>query len=258
MQSPTVHRTNVVPSELLGAIRRHPIWRDSTEPGARVLCAQSEDRRVRAGEWIAGGTGADRIHLLLEGTARGFYRSVDGRSTVTVKLYRAPACFGDASLPVRRGPGERVEALTSSRVLSTPIRAYLALLRSEPSVCFRQYCDLASRFEMTTATERAAHFAPLRDRVIALLVGYARHFGAPQSGGIAIDYPLTQELICSEVGSNRRSIVSALGELYREGLLLRAGRRLVIRDLEALLGSVSEPAPDLSCGTASQPEPRDG
>jgi CRP/FNR family transcriptional regulator len=233
-------------SALIGALKRHPIWTNAGEQTLRALAARGREVKFRRGEAIlSAGEPADSIFLLLEGAVRVFYPSTPHHAEVTVKLFWAPAAFGDAESILRAHWAETVQALTAGRVFVTPAAQYFKLMRSDPEVCFRQYWDVSRRFGVAIRSERAANFSELRDRVVALLVAYAHHFGVERSDGVLIDHELSQDELASQVSAKRRTIARALAELYDRRLVLRSGRKFVIPDLDALLEGARE-APDIS------------
>jgi CRP/FNR family transcriptional regulator len=233
-------------TSLMGALRRHPIWAESEDRTLRALCSRGRDVRFRRGEAILrAGEPANSIFLLLEGAARVFYPSTAHQAEVTVKLFWAPAAFGDAESILQVEWAETVQALTAGRVFVTPAESYFQLIKTDAQVCFRQYWDVSRRFGVAIRTERAANFDELRDRVVALLVAYAHHFGVERSDGILIDHELSQDQLAKQVSSNRRSIVRALADLYERDLVRRAGRRFLVPDLDRLLEGARE-APHLS------------
>jgi len=241
-------------SELIGAVRRHPIWRHASDAGVRALLTKARDETFRPGQLVLkAGDEARALHLLVEGAARVYYPATDASREVTVKLFWAPAAFGDAESILRVRWAECVQALTPARAIIVEAAHYFAVLQQEPSVCFRQYWDVARRFGIAIQSEKSANVDELRDRVVALLLAYANHFGKPHDGGVVIDHALTQDALAVEVGSNRRSMVRVLGELYERGVLERAGRRFLVPSLEALLQVSTGPAPDLSFTTDDAP-----
>jgi CRP-like cAMP-binding protein len=245
---------SVTTAQLLGAIRRHPIWRDASDTAVRALAAHAEDRRLAPGDAVlSAGDPATKIHLLIEGAVRVFYPATEEHAEVTVKLFWAPAAFGDAESILRTRWAETVQALTPGRVIVTPASQYFRLMQVEPQVCFRQYWDVSRRFGVAIQTERAANFDELKDRVIALLIAYANHFGQPHDGGTLIDFALTQDEIVKQVSSNRRSIVQVLGQLYRGNLVTRVGRKFLVPDVSRLLAATRSGAPQLSFRTDVQP-----
>jgi CRP-like cAMP-binding protein len=240
--------------ELIRAVRTHPIWRDASEQSIRALTAIVRDVKLHPGDAVlSAGEPAEALHLLVEGAVRVFYPATDESAEITVKLFWAPAAFGDAESILRVRWAETVQALTPARVLVAPALPYFRLMQKEPSVCFRQYWDVARRFGVAIRSERASNLDDLRDRIVAILVAYANHFGVKRSDGVLIDFALTQDEIGKQVGANRRSVVSVLGALYEKKLLARAGRRFLVADVDALLATSRGPAPDLSFKTDDRP-----
>jgi CRP-like cAMP-binding protein len=241
-------------SELKGAVRRHPIWRHASDDGVVRLLRAAKDETFRPGQAVlSAGQPARAIHLLLDGAVRVFYPSKDGQAEVTVKLFWAPAAFGDAESILRTDWAETVQALTPARVLITDAAHYFRIMQSEPAVCFRQYWDVARRFGVAIHSEKSANLDEISDRVIALLVTYANHFGRAVDEGVLIDHAITQDDVATQVGSNRRTIVQVLASLYQKELLVRVGRRYLVPSVEALLASSKGEAPDLSFKTDDAP-----
>jgi CRP-like cAMP-binding protein len=244
----------VITAQQIRLVRSHPIWREASDPSVRSLIAASRDVRVMPGDKIlTAGEPAKAIHLLVEGAARVYYPASGEQSEITVKLFWAPASFGDAESILRTSWAECVEALTPGRVLITPAETYFRLMQSEPSVCFRQYWDVARRFGIAIRTERQANLGEMTDRTIAILLAYAHHFGKDTGDGVLIDFPLTQEEIGKQVGANRRTIVTVLSGLYDKGVVVRSGRRLIVPSLEKLLAEAGAAAPALSFRTDDRP-----
>ena len=59
-------------------------------------------------------------------------------------------------------------------------------------------------------------------------------------GGVGISPLPTQEQLAAVVGTTRETVARALGQLARDGIVLRRGRELLIRQ-PALLEELSEP-----------------
>lgn len=238
----------------MGLVRMHPIWRDASDPAVRSLLAIARDVRFMPGDRVlSAGQPANAIHLLVEGAVRVYYPASEVEAEITVKLFWAPAAFGDAESILRSTWAETVEALTPGRVLIAPAEPYFRLMQSEPSVCFRQYWDVARRFGVAIRTERQANLGEIFDRTIAILLAYAHHFGVETGDGVLIDYPLTQDGIGKQVGANRRSVVTVLGALYKRGVLTRAGRRFMVPSIDRLLAEAGGGAPALSFRTDVRP-----
>jgi CRP/FNR family transcriptional regulator len=75
--------------------------------------------------------------------------------------------------------------------------------------------------------ESLGQFASVRhaNRIRGKLMQLARVHGRVVAGGIRLDLPLTHELLGEMVGSARETVTWAVGELMRDGLVVREGRR---------------------------------
>jgi CRP/FNR family transcriptional regulator, cyclic AMP receptor protein len=224
--------------ELFGVLRQHPIWEAASDVALHTLAdgARSEDRA--AGQmFVIEGQPADAIWLLMSGAARVFYPQKKERPEVTVRLMRAPGAFGDVACVTKSAYTASVEALEPARAIAVDARAYFAALQQDPKACFRQYWDVALRFAGAVGTERAAFSSSVVERVVALLLAYAEHGGG--------DVKLSQDDIAQQVGSNRRSVVRVMEQLYDSGGLERRGRRYAIVDRAKLLSVATLEVPNL-------------
>jgi CRP-like cAMP-binding protein len=66
------------------------------------------------------------------------------------------------------------------------------------------------------------------DRVRAKLLQLARRHGRVTPAGVAIDLPLTHDLVGRMVGSARETVTVAVRDLTAEGFLSREGGRFVL------------------------------
>ncbi len=235
-------------------VLQHPIWRDADEHDVRTLLRRSQLLDCPAGALIVrAGEQAKHVHLLLDGAVRVFYpatkgRDAKGRGALTVKLFGAPASFGDAECVMRTVWTENVQALVRSQVLATPVERYFDLLRNDARLAFRQYLAVARQFGIAIQYEQASSSATAR--IIATIAAYASQFGRPAPGGLLIDYTLTQDLLARESDCRRRSIVRALAELYAAKLMWRVKRRYCVASVEALLAHAGARVPNLAVTTA--------
>jgi CRP-like cAMP-binding protein len=226
----------------MAALRRHPIWRDASDAGLRMLAARTHERRARAGEvLVLAGEPATHVYLLVEGAVRIYHSAERGGGEITVKLFGAPAAFGDAEAIARTRRSESVQALAPVRLLAVDAVRYFQVMQTEARACFRQYFDLGRRFAVTIASEQTANIDSLTARVVAVLLAYAHEFGVVDGRGIVIDYNLTRDDLARQVGATRRSLVRALTALYHSAALGRRGRRYVITDEKRLLEFASRP-----------------
>jgi CRP-like cAMP-binding protein len=241
-------------SELMGALRRHPLWAGASDHAVRTVLRCAVEQRFEPGQQIFGAKdGADSMLLLIEGAARMFYPGPQKTSDITVVLFAAPAAFGDAEALVGLPWYETVEALVPSRVLRINIHAYLNVLKLEPELAARHYRDIAARFSVAIRRAQNTHFGEVHSRLIALLVSYANSFGRVLQDGesVCIHYALTRDALAQQIGSNRRSVARALAHLQGLKLIRRQGRKYVLPSITALLNqTVAQAALSYSSGDA--------
>jgi CRP/FNR family transcriptional regulator len=82
----------------------------------------------------------------------------------------------------------------------------------------------------------------VRSRLALLLLELEKDFGKREAEQRVLDLPLTQSELASLVGASRQSVNAALGELQRDGLISREGRRLRLVEPERLRALGEAPA----------------
>ena len=141
-----------------------------------------------------------------------------GRRRMTLAIARP----GDVLVPPHEG--QQLAALSDAVLTLLPPLALHALVR-RPSAAVALVERLADA--VLDRQESIAQFAAVEhvNRVREKLVQLARTHGRVASEGVHLDLPLTHELIAQTTGSARETVTWAIGELTREGFLVREGRR---------------------------------
>jgi CRP-like cAMP-binding protein len=230
------------PAELIGALRRHPLWANASDASVRRILRFASELRLRPGEQLLrANEPADSMFLLLEGAARMFYPGPRKNSEITVVLFSAPAAFGDAEALAGCPWYETVEALVASRFLRINIERYVEVIQAEPVLATKHYRDIARRFSVAIRRAQNTHFGDVTSRLIALLVSYANQFGRPLPNGesVRIDRVLTRDQLALQIGSNRRSVARALAHLHKLQLVRRQGRHYVLSSIQELLSQTT-------------------
>ena len=128
----------------------------------------------------------------------------------------------DSILPAPVGE-EQLVAVTPAVLTVVPQDACSALL-AEPDVAAAVARGLAetnrAARESLAVFGHVSHATRVREKLLQL----AREHGKVASDGVVVELPLTQEVFAGMVGSARETVSTALGELGREGFLVRNGR----------------------------------
>ncbi|MBW2731527.1 MAG: Crp/Fnr family transcriptional regulator [Deltaproteobacteria bacterium] len=217
---------------LLSLLTSHPIFAPAAPEQLKELVAASSVVRVSAGEVILReGEPADRVFVLAEGAVRVYHVSPEGEE-VLLKLFGAPAVFGEAEALGSQITLEFVQAIEPCEVLVVPVATLLHLLRAEPSCALHLLVDVAARFSISIYNQRSLAFNPATIRLANLLVDYAQWL--QQRGCAELHVPLTQDQMAASIGVTRRSIAKDISDWQKQGIIRREGHAYVIDDLPAL------------------------
>ncbi|MCC7386956.1 MAG: Crp/Fnr family transcriptional regulator [Deltaproteobacteria bacterium] len=179
------------------------------------------------------GDTADRVFALLDGAVRVFHRAGDG-SELLVKLFRAPALFGEMEVLVGSCFLEHVATLEASEILQIPAVVFRRLVDGQPSFTRALALDLSARLCIATHNERALGFHDLETRLSNLLLDYAALASRTTEQGTRIEVALTQDGMARDLAVSRRSLIRALERLRGLGLIEKVRGRYLIVDLEGL------------------------
>jgi CRP-like cAMP-binding protein len=235
-----------VSAETRDLLATHPLWDTAPRELRELAATKMSVRRLRVGARVLSeGDPADAIHLLVDGCVRVFYATSD-QAQITVKIFRAPAMFGEAeAVSGFVGTGtvwqETVQTVVPSTVLTTPVADYLALLARAPAIAMLHFVDVCERFSRCIGSERSTHEGSLDQRVLGLLAAYAKTFGDQRGRETIIDHKLSYDSLAMELGATSRTVARAIQRLSKAGRLRRAGHRFVL-----IHGSVSPASERLS------------
>ncbi len=205
--------------------------------------SEGVDVQLAAGATIAPWTGTPPRRVVAVVTSGALLLSVGSRRGPTAVAVLGPGdVFGlDAfdgregfdpaqprDPPTTRWPVERATALVPSGVtlLAPEIMALQAA--RDPAAAWSVLSAVAGLG--TRLSQRLAGIVaqPVEERLLAELRTLAARHGRSCPFGRRIELPLTQELLASLVGATRESVNRALGRLFRQGLVRRAGRGYVV------------------------------
>ena len=179
------------------------------------------------------GEPALNIHALASGAVRVFHMSPAG-DEVTLRLFRAPAIFGEAEALSGIAYLEHVAAVEESVILSMPTEAVLELLDAEPRCAVLMLRDVAARLAISAYNEKSLAFDPVTIRLANYLIDYARWTNPEGTAEPVVR--LNQDQMAAAVGVSRRSVAKDMVLWQKDGLLQRREGHYVILDQAGLQG----------------------
>ena len=222
-------------SEALAKAARHPLLAVLDAPVLAAVVSASKLITFRAKRTILKeGEPPLQAFCLLSGAVRVFHRNVDGNE-VTLKLFKAPALFGEMEVLAGRPFMEYVTTLELSDILLVPAAVVIKLIKTQRAFAEAMAVDLSFRLCIASHNERALAFCDVDTRLANLLVDYAELSGEPyEGGGVRITVALTGESMARDLAVSRKSMVRALAKLEEAGLASKVTGRYVVTDLAAL------------------------
>lgn len=121
------------------------------------------------------------------------------------------------------------EALTNATVAIITHEHLTETLRRLSAAALMGLCEELNSIWAAAFARGAEMLAmSLRQRLAAMLAGFADRFGIPESRGLILPLELGQQEIAEMIGGSRPMVGKLLVDLERDGFILRDGRRWII------------------------------
>lgn len=218
------------------ALARNPLFGKVDEGLLERLLPHAERIRFRAGRKILReGSEAGQVFCLVDGGVRIYHRAPGGEDgEIVVKLFRAPAFFGEMEVLLGIPWLETVETVLPSEVIRIAGPAFVRVLRAESKLAFALVQDLTLRLCIATEHARVLAFASLESRLASLMLDHVRLFGVEDPRGVLVDVKISQETLARSLAASRKSVNLTFGAWKTRGLLMKENGRYLVTDLEAL------------------------
>jgi CRP/FNR family transcriptional regulator len=220
--------------DIRARVANHPLLRLLEPHILDAVLKVSKPAKLRANRHILReGEEAKAAYYLLSGAVRVYHRHTDGNE-VTVKLFRAPALFGEMEILAACPFLEWVATLEPCELLVVPAEILRKLVRTQRTFAEALVKDLAARLCIATQNERALAFCDVDTRLATLLLDFAALAGTPVEGGIRIGLHITQNSMAHDLAVSRKSLVRALAKLSEHRVVDKRDGRYLILDPAAL------------------------
>ena len=216
------------------ALKQSPLFERASRSSREAAAVAGELEVVPGGTVvIRQGAAPDGLSVIGRGRVRVERVAADGR---LVPLgYRGAgdvlgeSCFGHAA-----AHDENATAMEELEYARIPLAVLDTLLAEDAALGSAAFALLLARQREIEDRIESLLFRNVEGRLAEFLVQAADRWGVPNPKGTLISAPITHLEIAQAIGSTRETVTLTLGALRREGLLDVAGRRLIVRDREAL------------------------
>jgi CRP/FNR family cyclic AMP-dependent transcriptional regulator len=195
--------------------------------------AASFDAIPRGKPVVVQGSNASALVVLARGRAR-VERSLVSGDVLPLGYRGVGEVAGESSLVGTEQYTENVVAMDECEVVRIPTITMSSVLRSDAGVTQALVNVVLQRQAEVEDRLTSLLFRPVEGRVVEFLLQAAARWGVPDTRGTLISAPITHLEIAKVIGSTRETVTVTLGILRRDGLLVAAGRRLIVVDRDAL------------------------
>ncbi|MBZ5713955.1 Crp/Fnr family transcriptional regulator [Nannocystis pusilla] len=223
-------------------LSKSPVLADLPAAELQSLAQAAElcERRRNTTLYLAGDFAGD-VYFLHGGRVSSLYITSTHR-TVSLGLYGPTEVFGESCL-WSSAPRDDTAVTATSVLLSRIPRALLRAVLDAHGRIEQRLSELAVvRRDATIRRLAAALTSSVRARLAGQLLELAEH-GRDTPDGRELAFSLTHHELAALIGTTRESVSLELGRLERSRLLIRRGRRILLRDLRRLLAQARDDLP---------------
>lgn len=198
------------------------------------LVAGARRRRLAPDELLfLQGQAAQTVHVILSGRVRLTSFGFDGKER-QLMILGPGGLAGDCALPAARQYAVSAVAATEAEVASVSSGRFQAALAADPALAEQQRALAALRFRVLLRHVAAQGPQAGRRQVGLHLLDLMHSYGEPHPRGTLIGITFTQQEMGSICGLSRVSVSQIVNAFAREGVIARAGRRVLVLDARRL------------------------
>jgi len=240
----TSQRSRLRSSALLG-LQKIDVFKGLHTQTLRAIADQCKWARYRRNQYIIRRDGEDRdVYFVIAGMVRLTAEGWRGRRIIFRDI-PAGELFGEHSAIDGDARVSDVQAVQESLLASMSPDAFRALLARHASVRERVLKRMSRSVRELADQILDLGVKRVSGRIWSELLRLARQ--ADREGNtVRLNPPPTHREIASHVGTSREQVSRELSRLQREGLLVREGRAVVVRDILALERLVANARPSSS------------
>lgn len=191
-------------------------------------------KKFKKGEYLfKQGVKEDQIFLLVEGRVGVQAESKSGDKTIFI-FHEAPYMLGHIEIWKDRPALANVIAMEACSTLMFSRKEYLKLLQSSHQLSINVVKLVSNLIYYTARDARVRMFGQVDHLIANTLCSFARLYGEEREDGILIRRDISKSELAAIIGIARRTVIRALQDLEKEGLIQVNGKELVIPDLPEL------------------------
>jgi CRP/FNR family transcriptional regulator, cyclic AMP receptor protein len=199
------------------------------------LAHRARDTHLEQGEVLGKPQqeGSEELYVLKEGRVQ-LYVQIPNGGEVTLSVVEGGSIFGELALGGLRSREVYARALAPSLVCSLKTQDVQQLIEDSPHVGIAMVRLLSERLREAEVRLAELAYQQIPARLANLILRLSATEGIMTREGIRIPTPYTHRQLASMIVAQREAVTRAMSELREEGAIGVLGRRVLIKDREAL------------------------
>lgn len=215
----------------------------------QALCMEERVKLAcRAYQWHAKkgesvflmGQPSHTVYILKEGKVKIAACAADGREQIIYILHPGEI-FGELALAEEGTRNSFALTLEPSYICAVALDHFQEVLQENPSFNLQITKLIGRRLSKLQSRLTALCFKSASERIRSMIGELAEQYGRRIGQEIEIKLHLKHEEIAQLTATSRQTVTSVLNELSKQSIILFDRRRILIRDMEALLSSPPKP-----------------
>ena len=220
----------------ISLLRQIDYFSDFTEDQLNKLAKASELKSISKHRFIfRDGEESTKIYVLVNGTVKLGTFSSDNREVIKTILHPR-ALFGESSISkeqVRNSFAKSIDV--DVRYIEIEVSTFIELMRENFDFNLRVVEHLGKKIQATEHRLESLVFNDARTRIVDFIKENAKNFGHKVGLETLLKHSLTQQDIANYTGTSRQTVTSVLNDLKNTNKIHFRRKRILIRDMDALV-----------------------
>ncbi len=213
--------------ELIAGI---PLFRGLTKDQLSELADIVIDQTFQRGQTIFNeGEDATGLYIVVSGRIKVFKLSADGKEQI-LHIFGAGEPFGEVPMFMGGRFPANSETLEKSRIFFFPRKAFVDLIRREPSLAMNMLAALSRLLRQLTRLIEDLSLKEVPGRLAAYLLLLSEREG----GSTDVELDISKGQLASLIGTIPETLSRMLAKMSGQGLIRVQGRQISILDREAI------------------------
>ncbi len=205
-----------------------PIFSSLDQENLLHIASLINHREYKKGETLfSEGDSPDTLVIVNEGSVKAFKITPDGREQI-LYVFSEGDFFGERNLFGRHTATYTAEALEPVKTCSLSKDNFHKLLLAHPDIAVKIIEELEERMARMEGAFQSMGVRNVDNRVSALLLDFARKYGAAVPEGTLIRLPLSREGMANYLGIARETVSRKLGQLESEGVIRSVSNKSIL------------------------------